>query len=67
MLRQFNFLNIFVMALSIFAGYSVVSVASAAGDHQMRSGGMEEMVRSTARIADSFEFYNQRKFASNAP
>ena len=64
-LKKFNFSNLAIAVLSIFAGYLVVSF-SIMQDHQAQQNPVDRITRSVDRIADSFELYNQKKFLNTA-
>jgi len=61
--KKLNFFNISTCFFSICAGYLVVSFLNSTWNGSSSNGNQFETIsQSASRLADSFEFYNQKKF-----
>lgn len=61
-LRKINFTNFCIACCAVLASFCVVSVSGALQDRSSSDSGANGLVSSAVRIADAFEFYNQKRF-----
>ena len=61
-LKKFNVLNIGIAAVCIFVGYIIAVFLNPTQGNWTKHNSVDEITQSAVRIADSFEFYNQKRF-----
>lgn len=65
LVRKLNVVNSTIAVFAVFAGYVVVAFLSGTSDLGAKQASNNDLTRSAIRLADSFEYYNQKKFDSS--
>jgi len=62
-LRKFNGINLSVAIVSVLASFMVVSISGSFQNYQAKQSSQEPLLYSAVRLADAFDFYNEKRFA----
>ncbi len=62
-LRKFNAINLIIAIVSVLASFMIVSVSGSVQEYQTQQSSRKNLLYSAKRLADAFDFYNEKRFA----